>query len=64
MKYLKREAYKVVISKEQHKQNTMQAGKKRRMNKKRGKLAAKLANKSLTQVLQDAMKDLGLDKNK
>lgn len=63
MKYLKREAHKVVISKEQHKQNTMQAAKKRRMNKKRGKLASKLADKSLTQVLQDAMKDLGLDKN-
>ena len=64
MKYQKREDYKVVISKEQHKYNTMQAAKKRRMNKKRGKLASKLADKPLTQVLQDAMKDLGLDKNK
>lgn len=64
MKYLKREAHKVVISKEQHKQNTMRAGKKRRMNKKRSKLAAKLADKSLTQVLQNAMKELGLGKNK
>lgn len=64
MKYEKQKACKVVISKEQHKQNTMQAAKKRRMNKKRGKLAAKLADKSLTQVLQDAMKDLGLGKNK
>lgn len=64
MKYKKREDCKVVISKEQHKYNTMQAGRKRRMNKKRGKLAAKLADKSLTHVLQDAMKDLGLNKNK
>jgi hypothetical protein len=64
MKYLKREAHKVIISKAQHKQNTMQAAKKRRMNKKRGKLAAKLADKSLMQTLQNAMKDLGLNKNK
>lgn len=64
MKYQKREDCKVVISKEQHKYNTMQAGRKRRMNKKRGKLAAKLADKSLMHVLQDAMKDLGLNKNK
>lgn len=60
MKYLKREAHKIKINKEQHKQNTMQAAKKRRMNKKRGKLAAKLADKPLKLVLKDAIKNLGL----
>lgn len=58
MKYLKREVHKIVINKEQHKQNTMQAAKKRRMNKKRGKLAAKLADKSLTVMLQDFIKEI------
>lgn len=64
MKYQKREDCKVVISKEQHKYNTMQAGRKRRMNKKRGKLAAKLADKSLTVVLQDFIKEIKAIKDK
>jgi len=64
MKYPKREAHKIIINKEQHKQNTMQAAKKRRMNKKRGKLAAKLANKSLTVVLQDFIKEIKAIKDK
>lgn len=64
MKYLKREVHKIVINKKQHEQNTMQAAKKRRMNKKRGKLAAKLADKSLTVMLQDFIKEIKVNKDK
>lgn len=58
MKYPKREAHKIIITKEEHKQNTMQAAKKRRMNKKRIKLAKKLSDKPLKLVLKDAITNL------
>jgi hypothetical protein len=54
----KKQAHPVKITKQQHKENTMRAAKLRRMHRKRANIAAKKGDKTLMQVLKDALKDI------
>lgn len=52
-RFLKKEAHKVYISKEAHSNNTKQAARRRRMNKKRGKFLDAINDLPLKQKLSE-----------